>query len=461
MSTRLHQHVEEHIRTAPNEPGVYIFKNTLGKILYIGKAANLRQRLLSYCRPNELEPAKRRMLKDATKLELHIATSAIDALIMEALEIKKHLPPFNIVLRDDKNYAYVAFTKEDYPRIIVTHQPMLESRKLKVVGRGKRVNSRRRTLPELPSGAAHLLGPYTEAGALRSVLKLLRRVYPYCTCVSHARHKRPCVYSELGQCPMYCCTASEARPKEIREISETERIKMYRSNIRKIKSVLTGGVGKLRKELMVEMARASGARLFERASKLRDEIYALDRIFAHREHVRTDMVTDRAKALRTLKELLKLEKIPKRIEGYDISNFQGAASVGSMVVFVNAEPKKNEYKRFGIKTIIGANDPASIAEVLSRRLKHPEWELPDVILIDGGITQLNAARREVARREQSITVLSIAKKEEKLYRSDALPKKLSDISPMLLRLFQHIRNESHRFAIGYHRKKRTQKLNLT
>ena len=232
----------------------------------------------------------------------------------------------------------------------------------------------------------------------------------------------------------------------------------YQKHIGRIRAVLLGKHRVLRATLARDMKRASAMRAYERARELRDQIHGLDRIFAHKNYVQRDTMTDRAKALRVLMELLKLEEPPTRIEGFDISNIQGVHPVGSMVVFIDGRPDKSAYRKFAIKTVPQANDPAMMKEMLTRRLAHHDWPRPDVLLIDGGITQIGAATAAARETGATMPIISIAKKEEKLFRVGALPKKLSEISPDLLRLLQHIRNEAHRFAISYHRTKRSKNL---
>ncbi len=206
------------------------------------------------------------------------------------------------------------------------------------------------------------------------------------------------------------------------------------------------------------MKRASNAQSFERASCLRDQVHALDRIFAHRTAIRKEYGIENQKALHELRLLLKLPHTPHRIEGYDISNIQGMLPVGSMVVFTDGMSDKNEYRRFKIRTIHGANDPAMLREVLTRRLKRTDWPLPQIMLIDGGRPQLSAAlatQRSSSRPEvKRIVVIAMAKREEELYLpAQHTPLKLKEMPTALLYLLQQIRNEAHRFAITFYRKR--------
>jgi len=401
------------IKKAPQNPGVYIFKNVRGTVLYVGKAVNLRSRLRSYTGRGWKED----MVKTAYSVVWEELPSDIGALIREAELIKKLSPHYNIWMRDDKNYSYVAFSKETFPRIWTTHQPDA-------------------------SLNANCIGPFTDAMALKRVLGLLRKVFPYCTCSSKVLHSRRCVNAQIGKCFGFCCTKEPHTKKDIAR---------YRANIQAIKKILSGKSRLLRKELEQKMRAASVAQKYEEASILRDQFSSVTRIFEHSPYLKRDMESEREHALVTLKNLLSLKEVPERIEGYDISHHQGDAQVASMVVFQGGLPDKSQYRKFIIKSIEGINDPASIAEVLSRRLKHPEWPMPDLFLIDGGKGQLGAAARILKKQN----VVSIAKREEELYTLHSKqPFALKKLPPPLLALITHIRDESHRFAISFHRSRR-------
>lgn len=410
-------------KKAPNGPGIYFFKDKNGKILYIGKAANLRLRLLSYADLKTLGPAKERMIKEAARVEWRRLESEVEALIEEALAIKQFKPRYNIVFRDDKQYLFVGFSKEKFPKIIVTHQ--------------KKKNF-------------EYIGPFTEGVSLRTVLQSLRRIFPYCTCKE--RHKRPCVRSEIGRCLGICC----ADEKFFEDAKERE--KNYRKNIRAIKNILRGRRQDVLKTLEKEMHEFSRKQNFEEARKVRDQLFALENIFKHAPIIRRELNPERLKALILAKEILGLADVPRRIEGYDISNIQGANAVGSMVAFENGEPKKEDYRLFKIRLKKTPDDIAMLQEVLMRRLRHDEWLLPDLFLVDGGIGQLNAARKILKFFNLEIPAVALAKREEELWISPHKKLPLKNLSPLLLHLFQHLRNEAHRFAITFHRKRRKKTL---
>ena len=382
-------------------------------------------RLLSYADVKTLSAAKQKMVAQAARVEWKECESEIEALIEEAAAIKRFQPRYNIVFRDDKQYLFVGFTREKFPKIFITHQRKSAFAK----------------------AAADYVGPFTEAISLRLVLKSLQKIFPYCTC--RERHKRPCQRYEIGRCLGICC-ADEKFFKNTAELG-----KAYKKNIRAIKNVLKGRRQDVLKNLEKEMQGFSRERNFEEARKIRDQIFALENIFRHATVIRRELDPERQKALVLAKELLGLADIPRRIEGYDISNLQGKNAVGSMVVFHEGVPKKEDYRLFKIRFKKTPDDTAMLQEVLLRRLKHDEWPLPDLFLIDGGKGQLSAARQVLELYKLNIPIAALAKREEELWAGPQKKFPLKRLSPVLLHLFQHIRNEAHRFAIIFHRKRRS------
>ena len=402
---------------APQTPGVYFFKNARGRVLYVGKAINLRARLRSYTRGGWKED----MLREASKVSWQELSSDIEALIHESELIKRLKPQHNIWMRDDKNYFFVTFTKDRFPRIFLTHQPTQEKR-------------------------AVFIGPFTDGGALKETLGLLRRIFPYCTCSAYTRHKRRCVNAEIGKCLGFCCA----------DIPVSTRVATkYRENIVAIKKVLSGKTKLLERALTKKMAALSEQQRYEEARGIRDQIAGLARIFKHRHFIQRDGASEYERAVAKLTEILDTQKPISRIECFDISHHAGSAPVASMAVFKNGRPAKNEYRKFIIRYVSGINDPAMIQEVISRRLKHTEWPTPDLIIVDGGKPQLNAAHKITKK----IFLGAIAKREEELYiAGQKEPYRLKTLPPPLLHLITAIRDEAHRFAIGFHRKRRRKSL---
>lgn len=418
----------------PQTPGVYFFRDRKNRILYIGKAANLRARVSSYfLKSAKLEPAKQRMLGEADHLTWEETETEITALLLEASLIKKHAPPYNIVMRDDKQYLFVGFTKEKFPRIFFTHQPLsVQSAKFKA-----------QSLRNI-----QYIGPFTESGAVKNLLRSLRKAFPYCTCKN--MHGAQCQHAELSLCFGCCCQKNYQSSKEERTA--------YQKNIRFLKNILQGKQKQLLHKFRIEMNRKSKRKEFESAAHLRDYVFAIERIFEHRSPIKKEFSAENQKGLHELRLLLKLSSYPKRIEGYDISNMQGEHAVGSMVVFTDGMADKQEYRKFRIRAVKGANDPAMMREILERRFRHADWPLPDIILIDGGKTQLNAALRAASAANftpGAPSFAAIAKREEELYISNRKnPFKLKEMPTSLLYLLQQIRNEAHRFAVSYYQKQR-------
>jgi len=331
------------------------------------------------------------------KIEIRKTESEIEALILESRLIKKYKPKFNYVWKDDKNYFYVQISKEKLPRILITHRP-------------------------------NAFGPFVDGKALKKTLVILRKAFPYYTQKKHPRNK--CAWCHLNLCP-----------------GPDPDIKKYKKDISNLKLILKGKKNSVLRKLKKEMALASKAQEYEKAGEIKNKIYALERIMANAKIINGDAVGKKG----------------NRIEGYDISNIQGKLAVGSMVVFENGKPNKSEYRKFRIKMENEPNDTAMIKEIISRRLRHTEWPLPQIMLIDGGKGQLNAALSalKTMNYESKIKVFALAKKRNELFsphqKEPALLKNMpKDFSNLILR----VRDESHRFAIAYHKKLRELDLGL-
>lgn len=439
----------------PSSPGVYTFKDRRGTPIYIGKAADLKKRLYSYWR-KDVSDKIRTMLKEAARVEWAEAESEVNALIKEAELIKAHIPKYNILQRDDKNYFYVGITiKEEYPKIFLTHQPN------RALGARRQALGLKHLRPKAYNLKPIYIGPFTSGSALKTTLRLLRNIFPFCTCKD--AHKRPCLNAEIGRCPRYCCFKSSLRYSNVLENIRipTDAKNEYGKNIRNIIGVLSGKKKKISKELKREMNQFVKEENFERAAKLRDQIAGLENVLSHSgvlvENISQKRFLNWPKIQKTLKVFLGKEI--RRVEGYDISNISGTEATGSMAVFINGMPAKHEYRKFKIKTIAGPNDVAMHAEVMRRRLGHIEWKYPDLMLIDGGRAQINAVV-SVINNQLLITgnrplVAALAKREEELYiEGRRSPLRISTLPPDVAFFFQRIRDESHRFARKYHLKRR-------
>ncbi|MBI2640023.1 MAG: GIY-YIG nuclease family protein [Candidatus Sungbacteria bacterium] len=432
-------------KNIPLSAGVYIFSGKNGKPLYVGKAGNLKKRLAFYFRKNKGMPRTRKLLEESSQLNFIKTESEIEALIKEAELIKKFKPKYNILMKDDKNYLFVAITKEAFPKTFLTHQP-------KTFKRGSKI-----------------IGPFTNTASVKEVLKLLRKTFPYCTCKTP--HKKQCLNAELGKCPGFCCYERNQQPTTYNQQQE------YAKNIQTIVSILKGKrISLLITELKKDLEDAAGSLKYEQAAKIRDRLFSLQQILNHRKIISESRYPDKnswPELGKKIATLVRLTHTPRRIEGYDISNISGTSATGSMVVFINGVPQKSEYRKFKIKAIRGPNDIAMLAEVITRRLKRREWEKPDLMLIDGGKPQLNATiavlttnnqpfdklgvTNEVER--QSTTIVALAKHDEELYiQNRRYPIQLKNQPAETLHFFQRIRDEAHRFAKKYHHKLRQKEL---
>ncbi len=415
----------------PHKPGVYQFQDRSGKIIYVGKAIDLYSRVSSYFNNKDLSVKTRALVENIASVETIIVESEIEALILEANLIKQYLPQYNIRLTDDKDYLYIKVTKEDFPRV---------------------VTARRHDLKD----ALRYFGPFPSSTTVKQTLKRLRRVFPWCQFGGQRLGirglKRACFYYHLGLCPGAC----------VGEISKED----YRKIVDRFSSFLAEGKQKVLDELMSEMNAAAGDQRFEEALRIKKTIEGViyltqpNQIKSYLENPNF-LEDQRQIALEELQRALKLEKIPERIECYDISNIQGHESTGSMVVLTNGEIDKSQYRRFKIKITGKPDDYAMHQEMMRRRLKHAEWPLPDLFIIDGGLGQVRASSEELSRHRRTspkagvksleIPIFGLAKRFEWLYSPDGEVIKLSKSSGAL-KLVTKIRDEAHRFAITYHRK---------
>ena len=534
------------VRTLPAKPGVYIFKNAKGSVLYVGKAISLKNRVGSYFQPSAtLEASKKIMVSQIADLEYIIVDSETEALFLETTLIKRYHPPYNIVMRDDKYFVYIKINlAEDYPSVSLVRR--------------------------LTKEKARFFGPYTSAKNVRLTLKHLKKIFPVKTCKN--KPEEPCFEYRLHRCAGHATSPTSQRE--------------YQEVVREFIHFFEGQSDEVLADLRRHMATASENLDYEKAAEARDRVAAIERVterqkmilpttenldlislirehalasvnvFSFRggklinrnhfilkniqaqenpallasfieqyyaqstdhpkclyvrelpenqtriatllririktaqrgklaqllklgeENARDALAKSRAEdeasqtqldqALADLMKYLRLPEFPRRIETYDISNIKGVNAVGSMVVFEAGRPKKTDYRKFIIKTVPGANDPAMLAEVLRRRFGHLDttrpgaWPKPDLIILDGGKGQLNVARGVLAKLNRArgvpaehslnIPLAALAKRNEELY----LPGKQNPVilppdSPALY-LVQRMRDEAHRFAIGFYRK---------
>ncbi len=541
--------LREKLRSLPPEPGVYVFRDAAGLALYVGKAGSLRERVTSYFGSSQRSLKTQRLVKRIHDVEVITAKSTTEALILEDALVKKHRPPFNVRLRDDKRYPYVRLSAEPYPRIDVV----------------------RRTADD----GARYFGPFTSSRAMRRTLKLVHKLFPLRTCnlaIGKDIPDRPCLMHDIGRCAAPCIG---------RVTPET-----YGQAVRDAALLLEGRVAEVIAALRLQMDQASSDERFEHAAELRDHIDALERVRERQSVALTESVDldaagvatadgrgygvilvvrggrligregfplevphdveypqllgafldqyytrasaipqevllaerlpeerllteylsrrrgtqvrvrypargeraalvemaqrnadqsvrrpvlpsveDDATALDELADALSLRVHPWRIEAFDISNLHGSEATGSMVVFVGGRPRPDAYRRFRVRTVNGPDDYAMMREVIHRRLAHGLAELhdptvsggrfsdlPDLVLVDGGMGQLGAAAGALrAFPTVGAELAALAKRKELVFRpGTAEPFELPAHSPAL-RLLQRIRDEAHRFAVDYHR----------
>ncbi|MBU0598201.1 excinuclease ABC subunit UvrC [Patescibacteria group bacterium] len=532
-------------KTIPQKPGVYLFKDAQGNILYIGKAASLKNRVASYFhQSNQLTPHKKIMVEKISKVEFIVTSSPTEALLLESNLIKKHQPPFNIDLKDDKNFKYIKITvNEEFPRVFTVRQVLNDK--------------------------AKYFGPYVSAISVNQTLNFLRKLFP------HRNFAKQPSQQQLG-------LLIQRYPQLIGPLDKNE----YNNSIKKVINFLKGHYEDIISDLEDKMKQAAVHHSFEKAAGFRDKISAIEKIMARQKVVtikkekfdiislarEEDMsvinlfnirygklinkqnfvlkntadqqdydiiqafieqlyprIIDRPRAilvpiklpnqgliertfktkiivprkgdkkkliklgeenadiflnqiqaswqkdearittaLTELKEKLQLEKIPLRVEIFDISNIQGQNAVGSMVVFTNGHPDKKWYRKFKIKTVTGANDPAMMAEVLWRRFNHapsPQrgegqgegeaWPQPDLVILDGGKGQLSVVQKNV---KINCPIIALAKKKEEIYLPGRLKPFTFPANSEVLFLIQRMRDEAHRFAITFFRQKHSTEL---
>jgi excinuclease ABC subunit C len=427
------------IKTFPTGPGLYFMKGPKDKVLYIGKAKNLRARVSSYFQKSSDLAATRgpkivEMLDKVETVDFLETPNEVEAMLKEARLIKDIRPQYNTELTDDKTFPYLEITTgDDFPGVYMTRKPRTKG--------------------------SRLFGPFAGAKDLRAVLVELQKIFKFRTCGLDIREDdpkriffRPCILYSIHQCVAPC--AAKIEKDEYKRII-SDLVKFLKS---KRSTILN--------QMKEEMAEAATTFDYEKAAQLRDRIRLidnLDRRGTPEEDVQPEVfAAEPTEALVKLQKLLNATSPVRIIEGIDIAHIAGSEAVGSLVKFIDGRPFKNGYRRFKIKTVAGIDDYAMIAEVVKRRYKYAlagEELWPDLVLIDGGLGQLHAT--EQAFREMNAPmpkIASIAKREEDLYlQGSQIPVKLPRNSPVL-KLLQYVRDEAHRFAQHYHHILRRKKL---
>ena len=424
------------IKTLPQQPGVYIYKNSQKKIIYIGKAINLKKRVAQYFQTDQALGYKTSSLvSEIDDISFRIVNSEIEALVLESSLIKQYRPKFNSQLKDDKSYIYISITRDKLPIVKPAFKSTLNQDYI-------------------------FYGPFPDSGSVKSLLKTIRHIFPY---YSKKHESKKCLFCHLGICP-----------------GPNPNLKEYRLTISKIKKLLAGNFKKVIKDLSTEMKLASKLENFELAKIRRDQISSLNYVISgwkNLNHLYQDIefTEDKfQKAIDELKLILcpyfpKLSKI-NRIEAYDISNLGSKYFVGSMTVYQDGKIDNSLYRQFKINTKVTQDDQFMIKEVIYRRLKHQDWNYPDLLVVDGGKPQVSASvtavetfcKTSLHNSQQSkisnlIPIIGLAKKFETIViktnlmaslPADWLEINLPKNSPSL-RLLQQLRNEAHRFANRY------------
>ncbi|TFG01577.1 MAG: excinuclease ABC subunit UvrC [Promethearchaeota archaeon] len=545
-------------KSLPNEPGVYFFKDSNEEIIYIGKARNLRKRVSQYfVKTSYIDPYYEEKIKDLVKrinsIEFIVTDNEKEASILENIQIKTHLPRYNVIMRDSKSYPWIAiFYSEEFPRIRIIRNPQWYIQE------------------------NLFLGPYTDKKEIRRILRDLRKIFPYCSCKNKVRKKeRPCLYYQLKLCPGPCINA----------ISKED----YLANVKKIELFLKGETEELMNQIKKKMENSAKAQNYEIAAHWRDKLEAIEHSTVSQHvlldhevnkdiigyfneknyaalviiHIREGKITNKSsfkldlrdkviqktdilssfleqyyqdfkfnlpknivipelyngvkilkeilketnidlqirtplddeiplmriakknarvmvnqqiemekikqkeedqikKTLELAKVVLKLPKIPRIIEGFDISNIEGTDATGSLIYFLEGNPYNKNYRYFKIRSKSTPDDVAMMKEVIERRytkVLERGWELPDLILVDGGKGQLNAALGVLEDLSiKNLPIIGLAKKNEEIFLpGEKEPIVLPKTSPVL-KLFQRVRDEAHRFAVKLHKKQREKRM---
>jgi len=443
--------ISEKLNKLPTGSGVYIFRNKSGRILYIGKATSLKNRVQSYFRG-----ADRRgvwiagMVNQIADIDFAETDSVLEALILESNLIKKHQPKYNTDLKDDKSFVCVALTKENFPKFVVIRQSDLnkndplrqvegEASKFPMTNDKSNPKSKIKNLVQFKK----TFGPYTSKRQLEIALKIIRRIFPYHS--SKQLTEKGCLDFQLGLCPGPYAGA----------ISKID----YKKNIRSIEMILEGKKKNLVVVLEKEMKIKAKKHEFEKAAELRNKIFALKHIqdvalITSGDFSLSPSLSQGARG--DMEETF-------RIEAYDISNISGTNAVGSMVVFNDSEPDKSQYRKFKIKTVVGIDDVGMMREVLLRRFQN-DWPMPDLILLDGGQGHANAIGGLAQEFGLDVLIVAVAKGKARKnlnfqfpisnkFSMTRFPKEIQNFLDNK-NLVKQIMNEAHRFAISYHRKLR-------
>ncbi len=405
--------LQEKIDNLPDKPGVYFFKAD-SDVLYIGKATSLRDRVRSYFNSDiqrSRSPLIQKMVNEVNDVNYETTGSVLEALILERNLIQKKKPPYNTKEKDNKSHSFVVITNEEFPQIRVERERELQT----VID---------------PDEVTETFGPYTNQSQLKEALKIIRKIFPYrgkkCTPAKDKDSTKPCFSYQIGLCPGVCTGGVTA--------------KEYADTIDNIKLFLSGKTDTLREKLEKQMDEAARKEEFEKAQDLKDKLFSLD-------HINDVSLIQ--------KESIDAGEAGNRLEGYDIAHTGGEDMVGAMVVLEDGYAQKSDYRKFNIKSVDTSNDPKALAEVVRRRLGHPEWTYPDVFVIDGGKAQRNAVLSELKNAGVEIPVVSVIKDESHDPKDILGPGGVIDEHRKDIMVTN---SEAHRFAQSFHKNKRRKRL---
>jgi len=410
---KLNKEITEKIAKLPNEPGIYFFygqEKGIEKLLYVGKATSLKSRVSSYFQKKlNYERPIEFVISQIAKIKIKKTESVLEAYFLEQKTINNLQPKYNVLGKDDKSFVYVGVTKEEFPRFLIYRKTDLEQGLVKDISR--------------------MYGPFVSKHSVENALKILRKIFPYHSNVQ--KTEKGCLDYQIGLCP---------GPYAGKISSEN-----YHKNIEAIEMIFSGKKRLLIKKLQRKMNQLAKREIFEEAAILRNQVFSL-------QHIQDmAMVGQRNKQKRH-------SNIKFRVEGYDISNTGKNQMVGSMVVFDNQngiiEANKSEYRKFKIKRNTTQNDLAAMKEILERRFSN-KWTLPNLVIIDGGSVHLRLTREVFSEMKLLIPIITVAKgptrKRLKLFSYGNVPR-------ITKKTIAQVRDEAHRFAIGYHRKLRAKSL---
>lgn len=416
----------------PDSSGVYLFEKDT-RVLYIGKATSLHDRVRSYFNKGIVESRGiliKKMLEEANFVDFIKTDSVLEALILEANLIKKFQPRYNTKEKDDKSFNYIVITQEDFPRVLIVRGGELQKK-------------------YLPSDIKYLFGAFPQESVLKDGLKIIRKMFPFrdeCTPYDEVSDKKPCFNAQIGLCPGICS-------------GKISKIK-YRHTINYIKLFFEGKKKSLLKILEMEMKEYAKKKKFERANAIKKTIFALNHIqdvslikdkfrkpiSAESPEIPKDSPREYSPRLQGLSSGIRAF----RIEAYDIAHLQGSNTVGVMTVIENGWIKKSDYRKFNISDEVSGNDTASLEEVLRRRLKHDEWPNPHLIVVDGAEAQVNVANKVLDEYGYKIAIAGVVKDEHHK------PKGIIAEKEARIKYEKEIllaNAEAHRFALSFHRKK--------